>query len=212
MKEGKDAQVDVVVGQVVDDRVEHVPVDLAVADHGPLGQAGGAPGKDQAGDILLFQRLVARGRVGRLGDGGFVIEASGDALALDVQVVAHGLFRVPYRGLNLGDNLFEIIRIDQRLGRRVLDEAHQFAPVEPPVEGSMDGAQLAAGIDQVQVLDAVAGQNRHPVAVAHAHLVAQPVGQPIDSPVPLLVGQPQRGVLARVDDGQFIGAVDLTSP
>ena len=57
MEQGEDIEIDVVVVQVVDDGVEHVPGDHAVADLRPFGQAGGAAGEEEAGDIFFDQRL-----------------------------------------------------------------------------------------------------------------------------------------------------------
>ena len=140
------------------------------------------------------------------------LSSAGNTVPFDVKVVVYFIVGIGYFGPDLGHDLFEIVGIEQYGWRGVRQDADQFAPVETPVEGGVDGAQLAAGIDQVQVLDAVAGQDGHPVAVAHAGHIAQPVGQPVDAPVPFLIGQTQLGLLAGVNDGQFVGAIDLAPP
>ena len=66
----------------------------------------------------------------------------------------------------IGRVLFKVIRKDKQPGGCIAQDLQQFLPVQPPVEGGMDGADLRAGEKKVQMFIAIPGQDRHPVAFA----------------------------------------------
>ncbi len=86
MEEWKDAEVDVIVGKIVDDGVEHVPADLAMTDLSAFGQSGGAAGEQQASDVFFMQRFASDRRAGRLVDDGLVEEGTVDAITFSMQI------------------------------------------------------------------------------------------------------------------------------
>ena len=62
----------------------------------------------------------------------------------------------------------ELRPVDQHLRPGVADQSSQLSRRESPVERLQDRAQLAAGKPDVEILDAVVGQNGHAIALAHA--------------------------------------------
>src|SRR5690606_26032977 len=76
------------------------------------------------------------------------------AVALQMDVVAdRGRMAIL---LQQGHALAELIREDEDARRRPLQDVGRLAPVEAPVQGGVDGAELAAGKEEVEMLDAVA--------------------------------------------------------
>jgi len=182
-----------------------------MGDLGGLWKAGRAAGKDQGDDVLCLHRL-AGDRIGRAFlKGGLKVEAGFDARAFDVEVVAYCVLCVLCCCLELGDVIAKVIGVDEDDGGGPLHNVCQLLPVEPPVEGGVDGAQFGAGEEAIQVLHPVAGQDRHAVPFADAGHVPQPVGEPGGPLVHLPVGQPPFGGFPRVDDGEFFRAVDRPS-
>ena len=78
-------------------------------------------------------------------------------------------------GLDLGYVVGEVGGVEEDFGRGVFEERGRFPPVQPPVERGVNCAQFAAGEKAIQMFDAVAGQDSHPVAFCDASFVAQPV-------------------------------------
>jgi hypothetical protein len=86
-----------------------------------------------------------------------------------------------------------------------------FAPVQAPIEGRVDSAQLAAGEETVEMFHTVPGQDRHPVAFTHGGRTLQPVGQPIGPLVQLSIREPQFRLFAHVDNRQLLRRINLSS-
>ena len=63
--------------------------------------------------------------------------------------------------IRIGTGAHQVILVDSRAG---IFFGHDLPQSLRDASNLMDGAQFAAGVDQVQVLDAVAGQDSHPVA------------------------------------------------
>ena len=76
--------------------------------------------------------------------------------------------------------------------------------MKAPVEGRVDGTQLAAGEEAVQVLHTIPRQDGDPVPFGNPGLVFEPICQAVDSPVPLAIGQAQVRIFASIDDRQLI--------
>ena len=93
VKKWKYVEIDVIVLHVVDDRVEHIPADLAVADLRAFGQAGGAASEEQAGDILRIHRLVSDRRLRRSVKDGVILQRTGQPVAVDVDEIGDGVRR-----------------------------------------------------------------------------------------------------------------------
>ena len=91
----------------------------------------------------------------------------------------------------------------------MLADFQQFVPVEAPVQGCVDGAELAAGEKYIQVFVTVACQDRHPVAFANP-LAFEPVCQAVGPLVGLAEGQAPFGRFACIDEGQLIRRVEFT--
>ena len=68
----------------MDDGVEDVPVDLAVADLRSFGQAGGAAGEDEAGDVFFVEGGAGYGRFLRSINHILVEQAALNPFAFDV--------------------------------------------------------------------------------------------------------------------------------
>ncbi len=66
---------------------------------------------------------------------------------------------------NLGNIDLEVVGVNEGFGRGLFDQTDRFPPMQAPVQGSVNGAQLSAGIKQVQVLDAIPSQDRNPIAL-----------------------------------------------
>ena len=98
---------------------------------------------------------------------------------------------------------------DEHPGRRGGDDAGQLLGVQAPVERRVDGSQLAAGKERIQMLYAVVGQNSHPVTLAHAGRVAQPVGEAVGAGVHLPERQSPLRVFPAIDDGETVGRVQF---
>ena len=200
----KHVQIHLVAAHVVNDRVQAVPGDLAMADLRALGQTGGAAGEDDGGDVLLDQHL-ARAGFGQSGVEQIAkVQAAGDAGAVEMNPVANRGFLLRQQG----DAVLEGIIVDQHgwgdFGQNLL----QLAPVQPPVQRGMNRPQLAAGEEDVQVLNPIQRQHRHPVALADAGGVAQPVRQPVGPFVQLGETEPQFRIFACVYNRQRLRAVD----
>ncbi len=113
-------------------------------------------------------------------------------------------------GSQLDDVFEEGIGEDQHLRGDVTKNIEQFLPVQAPVESRVNRTQLGTGEEQVQVFVTVFRQNRHAVVFIDA-LGFQPVGQFVRAPVGFAIGQPPFGRFARVDEGEFGGAVEFAS-
>ena len=87
MEKREDAQVDIIMPQIVDDGVEHVPTHLSMADLRAFRQSSGAAGKQQACGILLVQSFSGDGSVWRGLQYFIKWQAVGDSLAFDVDVM-----------------------------------------------------------------------------------------------------------------------------
>ena len=72
-----------------------------------------------------------------------------------------GVFR--QGGLNLGHHTGKIIRVDQDARGGMGEYLHQLTPVQSPVQGGMDGAQLAAGKEGIQMFVAITRKDCDPI-------------------------------------------------
>gem|GEM_PF-4384992 len=114
--------------------------------------------------------------------------------------VARVLLQEP-RGLS------EVVGIEQDLESGLLDQGHQIPGVQTPVEGGVDGAQLAAGEKGVQVLHPVPGQDSHPIPLADAGHLPQPAREPVGPLVERPIAEPQHGLLTGINDRDPIGRI-----
>ena len=138
----------------------------------------------EAGLLALEQLLVAD-RVRELGE------------------VALAHHDVVLDGLELVDVLGE--RVDERavdedhLVLRVVDHVDELLGEQPDVQGVQHGPHARRREVGLEVVLAVPGERRHPVAVAHPEL-AQPAAQPVDALAHLGVGRARRPVVRERHD------------
>ena len=171
VKHRKYVQIHVAATEIVDHGIQAVPGDLAMTDLGALGQTGGAAGEDDGGDVFIPQIFAETGIGRRVGQQCVEIPATGNAGTVQVNPVAHRSF-----GFGQLGNAFPKSVVVKQHGRGDIGEnLLQLAPVQAPVQGGMNRAQLAAGAQQIQMLDPVQCQHRHPVALVDAGR-AQSVG------------------------------------
>jgi hypothetical protein len=202
VEEGKQQQGAVLVVQVPGaDLVEAVEQLAPVGDQAALGKAGGSPGVDDHVDVLDVQVVAAdKGIVAVVQDGGIGKVVLRVFLRREDDELLYGAagFQVRYF---VGEGLL----VEKDLRRFVVHELHKFADREAGVVGDEDGAQLARGEVGVDHLDAVPGDKGHPVALAHAGLLAEKPGQEVRPALQVAVGVMRLRV--EVVDG-LPGAVD----
>src|SRR5262249_48637483 len=103
----------------------------------------------------------------------------------------------------------ELIAVEEDARRCLCEELHELADMASPVERDEDSAELCAGKEGVEGLDAVHGE--HPDAISPPDLrrVAQEGGEPVCAPVHLPVREPTALALVDVDHGERLRVVAL---
>ena len=142
-------------------QVAAVPEVHAVGDHRPLGVAGGARRVHDGHHVVVGQRL-APGHLAGLGGQRRLIRVGGGGL-VDAQQVADVAALLQGAG-----RLGELRIVDQQQRRAVVEDVFQLGGGETPVQQHRDAAGAAAGELQVEILDAVVRQQRHPLTAADA--------------------------------------------
>ncbi len=117
MKQRKGVDGHITMMQIVDDGIQRVPGDHAVADLCRFGCTGRTAGEDQAGDVF-FDDLFGRDRTQHgVAEGLFEIAAAGDAPPFQMDAVQDtGVFQ-----RDLLNSVFEFIGVDQHLWCRLID-------------------------------------------------------------------------------------------
>ena len=166
---------------LVSDAVQHCVVKRALRQHRPLGRAR------RARRVHQQQRALRRALLLSAGSGG-----------LDPVGASLGGERIEILWLGTG--------IAQHVGKGRFGERRRWLAVfeleaglrcgQAVVDGDQDRAEMGAGEEQFQHLDAIEGANRHAVASAHAAAAKLP-RHAVDSSRELCVGN----FLAIADDG-----------
>jgi hypothetical protein len=149
----------------VHQQVVHVPDDVPVGEHDPLGTSGRAGGVLDHEQVIMTDRLVERRR------------------ALRPQPAppwrpapAHDIDRQPLHLRRAGD-VIEARRRDQQLRAAVGQDVRRLRRRQPGVQRDEHGPQLRRREHRLDQLDRVEPQESHPVTAADA-AGRQPVRQP----------------------------------
>ena len=155
-----------------------------VRDHHALGNPGGASGEADGGGRLGVGSPTGAGRAGR----------SQQRLVAERVVAADAHHRARGRRGQLGGQL-GMVGVAQHHPRfNLLDDGGQLARREPLVEGCGHKPCDCGRVEELVVLEAVAGQHRHPLSRCDLEPGGQRVGQPRHPAVQRLPGQPPLAV------------------
>ena len=134
--------------QVVNNGVEDVPIDLAMADLCAFGQAGCATGENEAGYVFAGEGGASYGHFGTAQCKSFLPQRQH---ILKQQTPLNPIpFNVDYRqriteyGFNFGYVGGEIAGVEEDFGGCVFEQSGRFSPMQPPVERRMNRTQLPA--------------------------------------------------------------------
>ena len=162
VKRGQHVEIDVLAGQV--DGLAHadrVVEEVAVGHLRALGPAGGARRVEDAPGVVVTQ--PRRGHAVAIAGGQRVDVGCRISVG---RIAQDQLMLNRYRSSQIAHDLSEFRLVDQQPWPAVVEDVLQFRHSQSPIERIQDQARFAARHQHHVVIGAVAGQNRHAVALA----------------------------------------------
>ncbi len=158
--------------------VQHAHVDAAVRMQRSLRFTGGAAGVEDQQRIVVADAVRARG-----------LRIAGACQQILVGTVRGGTELEPVRHVHQGLQRIalgaEIRRRQHCRGFALEHDAGHLGHREPPVQRLRDQAGTAAGVEQLEILDAVLRENRDPRPLPHAAERRQAVREPAHARIEL---------------------------
>jgi len=94
--------------------------------------------------------------------------------------------------------------VNQDTGINISNDALQFAGFQSPIDDLQDRAQLVAGKECIQILNAIHSIDGHPVTLADSESIIEEVGKLVDSLIPFQVSYGLI-VVDGIDQGNLVG-------